>query len=274
MGRRSRRVRDDLIEMALDAVRNGTIGRPGEEARNIDWETRQRMRELEKERRRRDYQRRSQRSVIAIGGGLLVGGLVGATGIFPLVAVGAGIITYGAAAWTLRKIAEADLSPRLARPKPRPEIAAPRVEENGLNDARAQLVRKVLDEATSDLKKLDAAAGRLADSEAREIAGRLVGAGQRLSAQVAQAPEKLAMAQRAFTYHLPKSVYVAESIAALEVSGADPARRQAARHVLARMENLFEKTALDLAGVDAREMDVELRLIQQALDEDLNERRR
>jgi 5-bromo-4-chloroindolyl phosphate hydrolysis protein len=274
MGRRSRRVRDDLIDMALDAVRNGTIGRPGEEAKDIDWETRQRLREQEKERRRLEYQRRSQRSVIAVGGGLLVGGLVGATGIFPLVAVGAGIITYGATAWTLRKIAEADLAPRLARPKSRPEIAAPRVDESGLNDARAQLVRKVLDDATSDLKKLDAAASRLADAEAREIAARLVSAGQRLSGQVAQAPEKLSMAQRAFTYHLPKAVYVAESIGALEASGADPARRQAARHVLARMENLFEKTALDLAGVDAREMDVELRLIQQALDEDLNERRR
>jgi DNA-binding transcriptional ArsR family regulator len=271
---RSRRVRDDLIELALDAVRAGTAQRGGEEVKDIDWETRQRLRELEKERRRQEYQKRSQRSVMAVGGGLLVGGLVGATGIFPLVAVGAGILTYGALAWTLRKMAEVSAGPALPRARPRPEIAAPRVDETGLNDARAQLVRRVLDDATGDLKKLDAAGRLLADPEAREIVARLVGAGQRLSSQVAQAPEKLAMAQRAFTYHLPKAVYVTESIAALEASGAEPARRQAARHVLARMENLFEKTALDLAGVDAREMDVELRLIQQALDEDLNEPRR
>ena len=264
MSRRRYRSDDDLSEAAYEVSR--ALGAGWNDGRGVDLAERERQRELRRERRRQQ----SQRSLMAVGVGLFVGGFSASMGLYVPAAVGLGLLAGGFSGVILRWLS--DLFARLDRPAPaRPaKIETPRLDAQGLNDARAQLVQKVLDDATADLRRLEAASAKLSDAETRTMAQRLVAAGGRLSAAVAAAPDKLAVAQRAFTYHLPKAVYLAETLSALDAAGADDKRRTAARHVLARMENLFEKTALDLANVDAREMDVELRLISQALDEDLD----
>lgn len=261
MGDRQRKSVDDLGDLALDALRELGAGRRAE--RELERAAIARERDLRRERR----EAQQQRDLIAVGAGLLAGGLAASAGVITVAAVGVGLLAGGAVAIGLRAAAaRAPAPPKPALAKP---FAAPRLEAEGLSEARAKLVQQLIDEATADLKRLTQAADALKDPETRLIAARLAAAGQRLVGAVAAAPEKLGLAQRAFTYHLPKSVYLAETLAALEAAGSDAKRLAAARHVLARMENLFEKTALDLANVDAREMDVEIRLINQALDEDL-----
>ena len=71
------------------------------------------------------------------------------------------------------------------------------------------------------------------------------------------------------TYHLPRSVFLAESLQNLGPE-EDEKRAASAHHLLMRMEMVFEKALVDMSGVDAAEMDLEMRLINQALDEDLN----
>lgn len=265
MGRKRYRSEDDLADAAYEVSR--ALGSGWKDARAVDRAEWERRREARRER----YRERAQRNLIAVGVGLLAGGLAASLGLITPAAVGVGLLAGGFSGLILRWIGDAVQRWRSAPAAPRPAtIDTPKVDVQGMTDARADLVRKVIDEATADLRRLDAAAANLVDGEARLLAQRLVRAGERLAQAVAAAPDKFAVAQRAFTYHLPKAVYLAETLGALDAAGADEKRRTAARHVLARMENLFEKTALDLANVDAREMDVELRLINQALDEDLD----
>jgi len=265
MSRRRYRSEDDLADAAYEVSR--ALGQGWTDARAVDRVELERRREERRERHRQ----RAQRNLLAVGVGLFAGGLAASLGLFTPAAVGVGLLAGGFSDVILRWISEQVSRRREASEAARPAtISTPKVDAQGMTDARADLVRKVIDEATADLRRLDAAAAKLADTEARVLAQRLVKVGERLTQAVAAAPDKFAVAQRAFTYHLPKAVYLAETLSSLEAAGADEKRRTAARHVLARMENLFEKTALDLANVDAREMDVELRLISQALDEDLD----
>jgi hypothetical protein len=260
--RRRQWSRDDLGSIALDVISELGSGR------RADREVERAAIAREREQRRERRQQQAQRDLIAVGAGLLAGGLTASMGVITVAAVGVGLLTGGIVGFGLRAAAQAPTRP--TRPAERAPIAAPKVDAEGISNARADVVRKVIDEATADLRRLEIAAARLKDGEARTIAERLTATGQRLTTAVAAAPDKLGLAQRAFTYHLPKAVYLAETLGSLEEAGADEKRLLTARHVFARMENLFEKTALDLAQVDAREMDVELRLINQALDEDLD----
>ncbi|MBU6371366.1 MAG: 5-bromo-4-chloroindolyl phosphate hydrolysis family protein [Alphaproteobacteria bacterium] len=271
MGRRWRRDAEEFRSFAYEAARAARAAGDVLSANSgVDLDAVERAREERRAARVERRRQAMQRQLATVGVGLLVGGLVASMGVFTPAAVGAGLVAAVFAGAILRWLG--DVAGRFSGPAaPQPtRIETPRVDTVGMADARADLVRKVLDEATADLRRLDAAAAKLADGEARTIAQRLVQAGGRLAQAVAAAPDKFALAQRAFTYHLPKAVYLAETLGSLDAAGADEKRRAAARHVLARMENLFEKTALDLANVDAREMDVELRLINQALDEDLD----
>ncbi|MFZ4601612.1 MAG: 5-bromo-4-chloroindolyl phosphate hydrolysis family protein [Caulobacterales bacterium] len=271
MSRRWRRDADDVRSFAYEAARAArAVGDAVSSSRPEDLIALEREREASRAARLERRRRAMQRQMVGVGTGLLVGGLVASLGVYVPAAVGAGILAALFASAILSWVG--DILARLAQPSaPAPaRIETPRLDVEGLAVPRAEFVRKVLDEATADLRRLDGAAAKLLDPPTRMIAQRLVQAGTRLTQAVATAPDKFAVAQRAFTYHLPKAVYLAETLGALDAAGADEKRRTAARHVLARMENLFEKTALDLANVDAREMDVELRLINQALDEDLD----
>ena len=271
MSRRWRRDADDVRSFAYEAARAArAVGDAVSSSRPEDLVALEREREASRAARLERRRRAMQRQMVGVGTGLLVGGLVASLGVYVPAAVGAGILAAYFASAILSWVG--DMLARFGQPsKPAPaRIETPRVDVEGLAVPRAEFVRKVLDEATADLRRLDGAAAKLLDPPTRTIAQRLVQAGTRLTQAVATAPDKFAVAQRAFTYHLPKAVYLAETLVALDAAGADEKRRTAARHVLARMENLFEKTALDLANVDAREMDVELRLINQALDEDLD----
>jgi 5-bromo-4-chloroindolyl phosphate hydrolysis protein len=268
-------MRDDLFEVAIDALRNASEPRAPanpEEAERLEAQraARELQREQDRERRRAAQRRRSQRSLVAVGAGLAAGGLAAATGIFTPAAVGIGLVVGGITSFLLHEAGGLRL-PALPKPAPQPRapIAAPTINANGLSESRAQLVKAVLTDTSTELEKLARLAEANRDPETAPLLGRLVATGQKLVTAVAGAPEKLGLAQRVFTYHLPKAVYLAETLTQLEGFGRENKRTVEARHVLARIENLLEKTLLDLTAVDAREMDVEIRLINEALDEDL-----
>lgn len=154
--------------------------------------------------------------------------------------------------------------PRLERSKPPPPLS-----EQGLSDSRRTLLRGVIDEATVEVKRLEEASESVRDPDSAMLLQRLAQSGARLTAAVAARPDALATAQRALTYHLPKAAMLAQTLIALEDAARDDHRRAHIRLTLARIDNLFEKTELDLLAGGAADMDLELRLINQALDEDL-----
>lgn len=260
---RRKRVAEDLVDVALDALRSAAA--PSSE-RAREAVEREALREARRQEWRQKRAEAGQRQLAAVGVGLLVGGLVSLVVRVPVVAVGAGILAASLSGFLLRSLGA------LFRSAPKPRvIETPEIVAKDLPKSRRELVERLLGEATEQLRELDAIARdmREADPEAAHLLERLVDAGQRVCTGAAAAPEKFPVAQRVFTQHLPKAVVIAQTHLALRHDPQDQ-RAQEARHVLARMEALFEKVVLDLSAFDPGDMDLEIRLANQALDEDLN----
>jgi hypothetical protein len=251
---------DDLAQLALERIREALERRAGEK------ESDRLAREAAREARRRERKAEANRQFFAVGVALLVGGLVFRL-VHPVAAVGLAFVAAAITVYLMKNAARFRL-PR-APASPPPPLEAPSVTGNGLPESRRQLVEQLVGEATDYLRRMEQASGVLIDPDNAGLCARLVGLGAKLTHAVAQQPGKLPIAQRVFTYHLPKAVYLAETLVELQ-QAPDAKRAGAARHVLGRMEMLFERTLLDLVAPDAAEMDLEIRLINQALDEDLD----
>jgi hypothetical protein len=275
MSRYRRRVRDDLVDVVFDAIRSAVPeGAPLDaDAARVQAE-REAARQAARDQARRLREQRGIRSYVGAGAGLLAGGLA-SIALPSVAAVGIGLLVGGAANVFIRMLQTIDpdsLKLRLPQfAKPQRVIDPPEVDGRNLAKSQRDLVQGVLDDGADNLRRLDAVSGKLAgtDAAAAEICRRLVRAGEKLSDAVADEPTKFAIAQRVFTYHLPKAVYVAETFLGLQDQQSEK-RAADARHVLTRMEMVFEKTLLDMSEVDAAEMDLEMRLINQSLDEELN----
>ena len=275
MSRYRRRVRDDLVDVVFDAIRTAVPETVGTDEASIKAAAeREAARQVAREAARKRREERSIRSFVGVGAGLIAGGV--SSLVLPMPApVGVGFLAAGAANYFVRFLQSMDASqwlPRLTGGVNRPKaIDPPEVDGRNLAKSQRDLVQGVLDDSTENLRKLDAVARGLerTDAAAAEICKRLVRVGGRLSDAVADEPQKFTIAQRVFTYHLPKAVYVAETFLGLSEQVTEK-RANDARHVLSRMEMVFDKTLLDMSEVDAAEMDMEMRLINQSLDEDLN----
>lgn len=271
-----RRVRDDLVDVVFDVIRNASppgSGVPADPEAMRQQAEREAVRQnarLEKQRRREEA---SVRQYAGIGAGLLAGGL--ASTVLPSpAAVGVGLLTGGFVMMLIRAIQSGALTPRgplFPRQEKVRAIDPPEVDGREIPKSQRDVVQSVLDDAAMCLRKLDAVARDLPESEL-DVVGclkRIVKAGERLSDAVADEPVKFSIAQRVLTYHLPKAVYLAEQLQSLPPG--DPDKRAAgAHHTLMRMEMVLEKALVDMSSIDSAEMDLEMRLINQALDEDLN----
>lgn len=223
---------------------------------------RRRQEKLEKQRRREAADRRS---VVAVGLGLLAGGLAAASGMITVAAVGVGLLTGAGAAMALRWLQDA--GPGMLRigagatTGARPSLADPAIDGQ---DSRTALIRGVVTAAMVHVRAIDKAAAAATDLETAAILTRIAAIGHRVCQAVASQPAQFDRAQRLLTYHAEK----AATLATL-AGTADEARQAGVRRVLGRMELLFEQTEAALKYDDRRELDLELRLIDQALDEDL-----
>lgn len=271
-----RRVRDDLVDVVFDVIRNASAtgaappADPEAMRMQAEREAARQAARLEKQRRREEE---SVRQYAGVGAGLLAGGLSSLVMPAPA-AVGVGLLAGGLMMMIIKAIQSGALTPRgplLPRStKPR-AIDPPEVDGRDIPKSQRDVVQSVLDDAAIEMRKLDAVARALPERDA-DVAGclqRLIRAGERLSDAVADEPGKFATAQRVFTYHLPKAVFLAERLQSIGPEDAEK-RAAEAHHVLMRMEMVFEKALVEMSGIDAAEMDLEMRLINQALDEDLD----
>lgn len=267
MSRTRRRVRDDLVDVVYDVIRSAADAAPGDEKAQAEREAARQAARAEK---RRQYEMRSVRSYVGAGAGLLAGGLA-SIALPTVAAVGIGLLIGGAANYAVRWAQTTNF--QFALPKWNVErqraIAPPMVDGRDLPKSQRDLVQGVLDDSAEHLRTLQTSADQLArtDADAAELCRRLVKAGEKLSDAVADAPGKFPIAQRALTYYLPKAAGAAESLCDAPDNAPGVAD---VHHVLTRIEMFLEKTVLDMHEVNSAEMNLELRLINQALDEDLN----
>jgi hypothetical protein len=268
MSRTRRRVRDDLVDVVFDVIRTASAEvAPGDEKAQAEREAARQAARAEK---RRQHEQRSMRSYLGTGAGLLAGG-VASIALPTVAAVGVGLLVGGVTIYAIKGMQTANFQfalPRWRSERPR-AIAPPEVDGRDLPKSQRDLVQGVLDDSAEHLRTLQTSADALSrtDADASELCRRLVKAGEKLSDAVADAPGKFPIAQRALTYYLPKAAGAAESLcdAPENAPGVTDVH-----HVLTRIEMFLEKTVLDMHEVNSAEMNLELRLINQALDEDLN----
>ncbi len=227
------------------------------------------QRRAEKEERRRQWEARQRRNFLGTGAGLLAGGLSASMGLITVAAVGVGLLTGGLVVYGLKAYEERHVRPRRVVQRETPPLPDPAVPGD---DARAALIRSVVAQAMTHMRTVDAKARGMQDIEAAAMLTRIAAMGTRICQAVADQPANFDPAQRTLTYHAEKAALLAGMAGAHE-GGADGERLANVRRVLSRMERLFEETEAALKAEDRREMDLDLKLIDQALDEDLNQRR-
>jgi 5-bromo-4-chloroindolyl phosphate hydrolysis protein len=250
-------------------------------------------RQMEEARRRyeleirasRDVQREQRKAVgkvkgawrlAAIGAGLFLGAVIG-DAIGPLAGVGFGLMVGGAINWFGSLFMDNNAkqaSKTSATPVPRrAQIEAPTVGENTLPQGRTELVQQVLGEAATSLRALDAIMPKLRHPDSVSSVARIVAVGNRIMQNVAASPEKLAIAQRVFTYYCPETVKVADALAKLEHdANPDVERITGTQTVLKKLEVLFERTELELKADEGKELDIDLKLLDQSIESDLRTR--
>lgn len=134
--------------------------------------------------------------------------------------------------------------------------------------SRGELVRKLITEAEPSLAQLRATAAQL----------RAPGVGARFAhmADVADAvmkalvadPARIAQGQRLLTYLLPRAAQLADGLRLVEAQAApDPERQSRLATMTARLDEAFTRTRDSLAEPELRALDLELRLLEDALAE-------
>jgi 5-bromo-4-chloroindolyl phosphate hydrolysis protein len=258
-----------------------------------DDDRRDYRRQMEQARRRyeleirasRDVQREQRKAVgrvkgawrlAAIGAGLFLGAVVG-DALGSLAGIGFGLMVGGSINWfgSLFMDRGAKKAEAIgATPVPRrAQIEAPTVGENALPTGRAELVQQVLGEAATSLRALDAIMPKLRHPDSVSSVARIVAVGNRLMQIVAASPDKLAIAQRVFTYYCPETVKVADALSKLELDARpDIERITSTQTVLKKLEVLFERTELELKADEGKELDIDLKLLDQSIESDLRTR--
>lgn len=134
---------------------------------------------------------------------------------------------------------------------------------------RVELVREVLGRAAHDLAALVAAGQRIEDRAVAARVQRLAGTCNEVCRQLERRPQRLLNVQRLLTFYLPSAVRLAESYGELEARpAAERGHAAETREMLARLESHFGDYARRLEDPQRDTLDVELRLLEQSLDED------
>jgi hypothetical protein len=184
------------------------------------------------------------------------------------IALPAAVIGFGAPLWLGLIIALVALAAvALIRPRLRAGVI---VEGEVVSPALATPLKVALGDAAPAIARLEAAAKRIGKAEARDRVARLAKAGRLICADLEADPSGLPSVQRLLTYYLPRAAEMAEGYADLEspATAASP-RLLEVEAVLEKLEDAFRHYAQLLHEDDLRGLDAEMKLIREALDEDL-----
>jgi 5-bromo-4-chloroindolyl phosphate hydrolysis protein len=135
---------------------------------------------------------------------------------------------------------------------------------------RLEVVRKVLEDANRSLDRLEEAAKDIKSAAMRSTTAHLAKTARTIIAGVEKEPERLSSVQRFLTYYLPSAGDLTASYAVMEKQNSpDPARVKRTEAVIAKLDDAFEHYSDSLLESDLSNLDVELRLIEGAVKDDL-----
>lgn len=148
--------------------------------------------------------------------------------------------------------------------------AKPRSRAPALKGLRDKAARAALADAVPAIERLEQVWTDLPKGATRDRLFRIHGYATRIAEKVANDPTLLVPAQRILTYYLPRAAEFAEGLAALRAQRrGDSHRAREVEGVLAKLEAAFAHYAEQLEDESLRLLDTELKLVSQAIRDDL-----
>jgi 5-bromo-4-chloroindolyl phosphate hydrolysis protein len=151
-----------------------------------------------------------------------------------------------------------------------PRSAFPQLDASGAARSRIAFARELLIEAEPSIKRLETAAKAI---RARKVADRvrhLASVARGIFAAIEKDPLRIDRIRRFLTYYLPRAAEIAEAYGSLEGSPLPDAMRMASTgELIDRLDVAFTRYAASLQDADLDKLDIELKLLNSSLDEDL-----
>jgi hypothetical protein len=161
----------------------------------------------------------------------------------------------------------------LLKPKHRP--APGRLDAGAIADERRGAAGDLLREGDAALERLRNAPRRIQDQLMREEIRLLTMKADRVLREVRHDPNKVMAVRRLLNFYLPNAASVAEGWRALEnKSEPSPERVRETRETMAQLNDAFTRFADDLHEPQMQTLDLDLKVLNDALKQDLERVRR
>ena len=196
------------------------------------------------------------------GSNLVVGGVVGAI-LLPVLALGAAMPF-----WMAVLISAVAGCGTVAVVAPRQLFA--RLDASGAARGKIEFARELLTEAEPLTARLEEAAASIRTPKIAAHVRHLVTIARDIFAAIEKDPLRVDRIRRFLTYYLPRAAEIAEAYDLLERHPIpDGARIAATSELIDRLDLAFTRYAASLQDADLDKLDIELKLLKSALDEDL-----
>lgn len=180
------------------------------------------------------------------------------------------VLAAGVPAWLALMIAFIVFVAVFLMLRPKPRRAAGRLDTGAMAEERRGTAGDLLREGDKALDRLRAAPRMIHDQLMREEIRLLTMKADRVLREVRHDPDKVMAVRRLLTFYLPNAASVAEGWRALEnKSEPSPARVQQTRETMAQLNDAFTQFADELHEPQMQTLDLDLKVLNQALKQDL-----
>lgn len=137
-------------------------------------------------------------------------------------------------------------------------------------DARGDTARDLLTGASAAVDRLKSAAKAIKDQGMRDQVDQLSKVGERVLREVRDDPDRAMAVRRLLTFYLPNAASVADGWRTLETRALpSPQRMTQTREVMGGLTQAFAKYADDVAAPELQTLDLDLKVLKDALKADL-----
>lgn len=192
-----------------------------------------------------------------------IAGAAAAAILLPLLVFGAGMPLW--AACVVSVAAGGGLSVSISPRKP-----FERLDGSGAARGKIAFARDLLAEAEPHAVRLEVAAGSIGTPKVADRIRHMARVAREIFAGVEDDPLRVDRVRRFLTYYLPRAADLAENYASMERGAMRDASRVAtAGELIERLDGAFTHYAANLQQADLGNLDIELKLLRDALDADL-----
>lgn len=142
--------------------------------------------------------------------------------------------------------------------------------DDAVLDAQSETARGLMSDGEQALARLRASLKAIRDDTMRQTVTGLVDLGDRVVKQVRADPSRAMSARRLLTFYMPNAASLAEGWTALEGRpNASPERMAQTRQTMTALNDAFVKYADDVSAPQLQALDLDLKVLNDALKADL-----